>query len=124
MPETIKVVSARDDNRVVLTESHTLHPKEPGQEFGEAFVFSKDEPVEVGLTPLVMQKLRQGHIVEAKSTKATKAIDEDRSEYVKVEEAGATGDQVLGSGEPLDNFPDRGVAADVKKDREARAAKK
>ncbi len=60
-PKTIFVKSATNDRSVALSEAHEEHPN------GEAWVVGypgEENVVEVGLTPLVRQKLADGVLIE------------------------------------------------------------
>lgn len=63
----IWVISGRKDDRVALYEKNAAHPVPPGgtPDEGEAYV-AGSRPVEVGVTPLVAEKIRNGQLIEVK----------------------------------------------------------
>jgi hypothetical protein len=88
MPEEVKtlyVESARNDNRIALAESDPRHPG------GSVIVSKNTGPQKVGLTEFVLDRIREGELVEAKSMsseqrKTADARADERAGVVPVEE--------------------------------------
>lgn len=84
MADTIRVMAAKQDDRVVLWEVHPDHPN------GEVFIAGNGRATEVALTGAVERRLKTGELVqvmvESKSSKKAKVeATKVEAEAVKVE---------------------------------------
>jgi hypothetical protein len=68
MAELIKVKSGRNDCQVVLYEKHPDHPGEEGRP-GEVFISNPDKVYTVAKTPMVLERLSWGWLVEVRTEK-------------------------------------------------------
>lgn len=68
MAELIKVMSAKQDDRVALWEVHPDHPD------GEIFVTGNGESYKVALTPMVKSRLNDGKLIRMQSNDAVSEV--------------------------------------------------